>query len=601
MKLFLFTLFLSSSSLISFSQSTTLDVTFGTNGIVTTSIGAATSVIHSMVIQTDGKIVAAGTGSDGVTSEFAIARYKTDGTLDSTFDGDGKLTTGFGSQAEAFSVAIQNDGKIVAGGYMYNDSTWEFAIARYNTDGSIDSIFGGTGKIHMAIGSVDDEINAVCIQSDGKIVAVGYSNTAPDINTYTPAIAVVRYNSDGTLDGTFNGTGKVTTSLGLYDIGYSVEIQVNGKIVVGGTHVIGSNYEFLVVRYNIDGSLDNSFNSNGTAITAIGNVYDVVHSVAIQNDGKIVASGTSAVGTNYDNYVFALARYNSDGSIDSTFDSDGKVTISLGSYFDIAPSIAIQTDGKILVAGGVSNNGVSHDIGIVRYNDTGSIDTTFDGDGKVITSLNSNSTVYTLKLSGTRLYVAGAENQFLVAAYQEVFTLPVHLLSFTGFLQNNTTKLQWEASDLNVAKFSVERSNDGRNFINLGEVNSLINGSQNNYGFTDIRPLKGTNFYRLKMIENGGNFIYSKVIAVKMNANSLMKLFPNPATDLIQLQIPSLQKEKIILQITDAAGNIISRQVIVSPGTPISTSIDITELQKGVYFLSVNTSGKVQVNKFIKQ
>src|SRR5665647_806671 len=151
MKTFLLFTLLSVTCLISFSQSTSLDVTFGTNGIVTTPIGAAGSVIHGM--------------------------------------------------------AIQSDGKIVAAGYRYNDSTWEFAVARYNVDGSLDSTFDGDGKLTTAISTVDDEINAIAIQSDGKIVVAGYSNASGDINAYEPDLAVVRYNTDGSLDSTFNGNG----------------------------------------------------------------------------------------------------------------------------------------------------------------------------------------------------------------------------------------------------------------------------------------------------------------------------------------------------------------------------------------------------------
>ncbi|HEY8688053.1 MAG TPA: T9SS type A sorting domain-containing protein [Chitinophagaceae bacterium] len=600
MKTFLLFTLLSVTCLISFSQSTSLDVTFGTNGIVTTPIGAAGSVIHGMATQNDGKIVVAGSSNDGVNSEFAIARYNTNGSLDNTFDVDGKITTSFGSQAEAFCMAIQSDGKIVAAGYMYNDSTWEFAVARYNVDGSLDSTFDGDGKLTTAISTVDDEINAIAIQSDGKIVVAGYSNASGDINAYEPDLAVVRYNTDGSLDSTFNGNGILITSLGFYDVAYSVAIQTNGKIVLAGTHANGSNYEFLVVRYNIDGSLDNTFNGDGIITTAISSSYDVIHSIAIQNDGKIVASGVSGNGSTYD---FSLARYNTDGSLDSTFNDDGKLITAIGTSLDVPTSIVIGSDGKIVVAAGVTDYNNNRDIALVSYNSNGSSDNSFGLNGKIITAIDGNDITYAIKLTDSRIYVSGTNNQFLVAAYQTAFPLPVNLLSFTAALQNNTTKLQWQTTGESTSFFKIERSNDGRNFTNIGELPSLINSSaQKNYLFTDAQPLHGMNFYRLKMMDANGGFTYSKVVAVKMNENTvIMKIFPNPATDLIQIQIPSSQNEKITLQITDAGGKTIKQENVTSNGTTLFTSVDVTTLQKGGYFLSIKTNSGTQVQKFIKQ
>ena len=600
MKTFLLFTLLSVTCLISFSQSTSLDVTFGTNGIVTTPIGAAGSVIHGMAIQNDGKIVVAGTSNDGINSEFAIARYNTNGSLDNTFGIDGKITTSFGSQAEAFCMAIQSDGKIVAAGYMYNDSTWEFAVARYNVDGSLDSTFDGDGKLTTAISTVDDEINAIAIQSDGKIIVAGYSNASGDINAYEPDLAVVRYNTDGSLDSTFNGNGILITSLGFYDVAYSVAIQTNGKIVLAGTHANGSNYEFLVVRYNIDGSLDNTFNGDGIITTPISSSYDVIHSIAIQNDGKIVASGVSGNGSTYD---FSLARYNTDGSLDSTFNDDGKLITAIGTSLDVPTSIVIGSDGKIVVAAGVTDYNNNRDIALVSYNSNGSSDNSFGLNGKIITAIDGNDITYAIKLTDSRIYVSGTNNQFLVAAYQTAFPLPVNLLSFTAALQNNTTKLQWQTTGESTSFFKIERSNDGRNFTNIGELPSLINSSaQKNYLFTDAQPLHGMNFYRLKMMDANGGFTYSKVVAVKMNENTvIMKIFPNPATDLIQIQIPSSQNEKITLQITDAGGKTIKQENVTSNGTTLFTSVDVTTLQKGGYFLSIKTNSGTQVQKFIKQ
>ena len=155
-----------------------LDTSFDSDGKVTTAIGSAMTLLRSVAIQSDGKIVAAGYSDNGSNYDFALVRYNTDGSLDTSFDSDGKVTTAIGSGNDsAFSVAIQSDGKIVAAGYSTTVVTDDFALVRYNTDGSLDTSFDSDGKVTTAIGSGDDDAFSVAIQSDGKIVAAGYSTT----------------------------------------------------------------------------------------------------------------------------------------------------------------------------------------------------------------------------------------------------------------------------------------------------------------------------------------------------------------------------------------------------------------------------------------
>src|SRR3989304_3751293 len=166
----------------------------------------------------------------------------------------------------------------------------------------------------------------------------------------------------GSLDTTFSSDGKVTTAIGSSDdYGYSVAVQTDGKIVVAGRSYNGANDDVAVVRYNSDGSLDNSFDGDGKLTTAIGNSYDYGYSVAVQTDGKIVVAGFSYNGANDD---FAVVRYNSDGSLDNSFDGDGKLTIAIGSSYDEGRSVAVHPDGKIVVAG-LSDNGPDYDFAVV--------------------------------------------------------------------------------------------------------------------------------------------------------------------------------------------------------------------------------------------
>ena len=365
-----------------------LDISFDGDGKVTTAVGSGNDYAYSVAIQSDGKIVVAGeSGNSPGNRDFALTRYNANGSLDISFDGDGKVTTDFGSRFDdvAYSVAIQSDGKIVVAGYSLNSGgNWDFALTRYNANGSLDISFDGDGKVTTDFGSIDTAYS-VAIQSDGKIVVAGYSGNTPANSDF----ALTRYNSNGSLDTTFDGDGKVTTAIGISsDYAFSVAIQSDGKIVVAGYSLnSGGNWDFALTRYNANGSLDISFDGDGKVTTDFGGALDRAVSVAIQSDGKIVAAGYSDNGSNRD---FALTRYNSNGSLDTTFDGDGKVTTDFGSI-DTALSVAIQSDGKIVVAGYSGNTPFNWDFALTRYNSNGSLDTTFDGDGKVTTAIGISS------------------------------------------------------------------------------------------------------------------------------------------------------------------------------------------------------------------
>jgi uncharacterized delta-60 repeat protein len=375
-----------------------LDSSFDSDGKVITVLGASNESVNSVALQSDGKIVVAGSSNNGSSNEFAVARYNTDGSLDSSFDSDGKVTTTIGSNADAYSVAIQSDGKIVVAGNTIIGGRDKIAVARYNTDGSLDSSFDSDGKVTTTIGE-SDYANSVVVQSDGKIVVAGSSATGGDSN-----FALIRFNTDGSLDSSFDPA--VTPIGSSNDEAYSVAIQSNGKIVVAGYSDNGAQRVFAVVRYNTDGSLDSSFDSDGKVTTAIGS-DDLAKSVAIQSDGKIVVAGSSNNGSDND---FALIRYNGDGSLDSSFDSDGIAITVFGSSSDFGNSVAIQSDGKIVVAGS-SNNGSNNEFAVARYNTDGSLDSSFDSDGKVTTAIGLGDYAFSLALqSDGKIVVAGSSN-----------------------------------------------------------------------------------------------------------------------------------------------------------------------------------------------
>lgn len=387
-----------------------LDPTFGTGGKLTTQIGSSKSEALAVALQADGKFVASGYSANNVNTDFALARYNANGTLDTTFGTGGKVVTDFGSADNvSLALAIQPaDGKLVAAGCSSNGADDDFALVRYNPDGSLDATFGAGGIVTTNFNNSTDCINAVAVQSDGKIVAAGYY-----FNGSYFRFALARYNTNGTLDDTFGTGGKVMTRFtNLDDLAWAIIIQTDGKIIAAGE----ADTDFAVARYNTDGSLDATFDVDGKVRTSLVK-FDSAYGAALQTDGKILAAGESGSGTNSD---FAAVRYNSDGSLDASFDGDGIAVISVGAGDEFATSVAIDTSGKI-VLGGFSSNGANDDFAVVRLNAGGTLDSSFgSGGGKVLTDFGGGSFDYISAVAasaGRIIAVGSAGANFAAAAY----------------------------------------------------------------------------------------------------------------------------------------------------------------------------------------
>jgi uncharacterized delta-60 repeat protein len=384
-----------------------LDNTFGLNGIVTTPVGTAYDYAESIAIQDDGKIVIAGGSYNGIVENFAAVRYSMNGKLDNAFGENGTIITSIDSSiGSAHSVAVQSDGKIVAAGDSYNGNNDVITLVRYNVNGFKDNAFGKNGIVKTHIGNSVDEANSIAIQDNDKIIVAGKSDNGSNTD-----FAVVRYNNNGTLDNTFGTNGIVTTPIGNSDdYAKSVAIQSDGKTIAAGSSYNGNDRDFCVVRYNLDGTLDNTFGTSGIVTTPIGDSYDEAYAVDIQANGKIVAAGNSNNGNDDD---FALIRYNSNGSLDSTFGASGIVTTQVGGSNDEISSIAIQSNGKILAAGNFySEKTFSEDIALLRYNSDGTLDTEF-GDNGIITASGLRSDDYATALAVQKdggIVIAGTNN-----------------------------------------------------------------------------------------------------------------------------------------------------------------------------------------------
>jgi len=358
----------------------TLDTTFNGTGAVTTNLADDTT--EAVVIQSDGKIVVTGSKYDATahTSEYFVLRYNTNGTLDTTFNASGVVTASIDKNKPntAADVKIQTDGKIVVCGTSYIGSYKDMAIIRLNTNGTLDNTFNGTGKVTSGfLKSGSDRIEKLAVQSDGKILAAGY--------TSTNNISLARYNANGTLDTSFNTKGYVTsnfqhTYFGNFFNSLAVLSQTDGKILIVGDYYssVSNNQEIFVRRYNPSGTVDTTFGTSGMASLGINAKWTISNAAILQTDGKIMIVGSSYVGT--DN-VFTLVRFNTNGTLDTTFNGTGfsNTTISVNSEGN---SILLQPDGKILVGGWITN-GADKDLLLMRYNTNGTLDSTFNGNGKV--------------------------------------------------------------------------------------------------------------------------------------------------------------------------------------------------------------------------
>jgi uncharacterized delta-60 repeat protein len=346
-----------------------LDKTFGTKGAAVLS-GTDDYVADGMALQADGKVVVAGSllPQFGGLQPLAVARFTNTGQPDLDFGTGGLVTASLplaGLHAHAYAVTVQSDGKIVATG-TGDDSVHSFlAVVRFTSTGALDSTFGSGGKVVTNAGNLiqgrpsDDVGNSVVVQSDGKIVVAGRSNGA---------LLLARYTSAGVLDTTFHSNGLVSGGTAAINAANSVTLQPDGKIVVAGiaANDQANDFDFQVARYLSNGDPDTTFHSTGFVTTDFGANNDQAYHVAVQPDGRIVVAGVSNAGGNDD---FALARYNADGTLDDTFHATGTVTTRIGNAADNLHGLALQGDGKILAAGYTATNlaGTEFGISVARY------------------------------------------------------------------------------------------------------------------------------------------------------------------------------------------------------------------------------------------
>ncbi|MBP7400651.1 MAG: T9SS type A sorting domain-containing protein [Chitinophagales bacterium] len=519
-RIFFVASFLLLQSFISYSQTSgVLDITFGDTGTFTTAFGPQYDVPQGLIIQPDGKIVVSGTAGtiDGTVTNLVLIRLNPDGTYDTSFGEDGIASVDLGISQfveQSIPLAIQDDGKLVTVLHKKNGDYYDYAAIRFNTDGTLDTSFDGDGIAEQDVFYQNDFPTAVAIQSNGKILVYG---TGTSGSFYK--IGLVRFNSDGSLDESFSIDGQF-----IYDFGYGdnsssdVHVLPDGKIMLAGYAAMdGTSRDVFAIKLNEDGSFDTSFGEDGIAVFAISVYFDFCGSSFIKEDGKILFCGSITPGSgDYD--PFAL-QINADGTMDTSFGTDGITVIDLGDRPDYGRFITEQSDGKILITG-YNDQFDTIKCVVIRLNEDGSLDNTFGTEGKTIFSTGNPD------YRGEAMAIQN-DGKILVTGWNRAGTIGGGGLSF-----------EW----------SVSR-------------------------FTTSTP-----------------------VAIQSINELSITLYPNPVSDNLIIQVPDVNT-KYTLQIVNSNGELISEQIINH--TSYKT-ISVQHLPSGFYFLQLKNENENYVMPFQK-
>ncbi len=489
------------------SAQASLDTTFNHTGqLVSTISGHA----KSCIAQPDGKIIIGGYGNYNQVSRYKITRVQNNGNLDSTFGSNGLVIDSFfhTEHDEILSMLLQPDGKIIAIGRSDSFTTFSISVARYLPNGLHDSSFATNGQLLLPQATYGSAI-AAALQPDGKIIIAGSHN----------GFGLLRLTSNGIIDNNFGTNGFVSMFIGTanYGGGQAVAVQADGKILIGGSSYHNTFYWAAIGRFNIDGSIDNSFGTNGIAEYSMRGYYDEINCIVIQPDGKIICSGNSTInasGGNPATTAFMILRLDTTGQMDNTFNSTGQLIKSIGNRTDKCYQSILQNDGKIIVGGYSTNANINIDFAVCRLLANGTDDNTFGGNGFVTSNINQNSSNFN---DYGQSMCMQPDGKIVLAGYSVL----------SGF-----------------GNFSAMR------FLNTNVV-----------GITS--PNK--------------------------NTSAWISLYPNPSRDIIYLK-STISLQDASLQIINQQGQIVMQQQHINGN---HSTLPIGNLTKGIYVVQIVTQGKI--------
>jgi len=512
-----------------------------------------------------------------------VASAQTPGSLDTTFGNGGKVDVVIEDYAFGLSIGMQADQKVIMGGFSVNPSFPVFALLRLNTDGSLDNSFGLNGIVfNNNIG--EHYGKEVLVQPDGKIILVG--EVYNSMQSPPQDISISRYDQDGSVDVSFGSNGIIRHDLAItYEEVNTAALQADGKIVLGG-FVQGDLSGAFIARFNPNGSIDNTFNNDGYMLVEE-DIYSSIKDIVILPDGRILAVGKSDESGQWgdpDGSDIMLLRFNPDGSLDPSFDNDGKVITSItGSYIE-ASGVDLQTDGKIVISG---NHFISSSVAefiIARYNINGSIDNSFGVNGMQIISFNggyetSNSIV--IQPGGDILVGGGID-----------YGLPTQRFALACFTPSGDLDLQFDNDGKVETNFSGQ-SNDAIQRLLLQPDGKVVAGGYAKAG--------GVTSFALARYHTG-NFLGNPEYTGSYNLIP-MKLYPNPSSDIINVEFQLTSGADVTIQITDITGRILNQQLYTGEASEGNNfqSINLpSSLSAGIYVLTLITNNGSSSVQFVK-
>ncbi len=599
-----------------------LDNSFGTNGYSSHNVYDR-SFAHDLGLQQDGKILLAGQDFNDftVTENIGVMRLNTDGSIDSTFNDDGRLAINYGWTEEAHTIIQQPDGKIILTGHTDYDlptntiesNKLNIFVARLLSNGYPDSSFGTNGFYTLDVNHASSDFSKnMLLLEDGKIICSGATSTNANQNAL-----MVRLTPDGKLDSTFGINGIAQNIFGFQSMYWRMARQADGKIIVVGQTIFSSlNYDFLVQRFNADGSIDSTFGTNGSFTTQLGQKAEKFEDVAIQSDGKIVCAGYSA--NNESNKATGDAvvmRLNPNGTLDNTFDGDGIYVLNIVEGFDETKACLIDHDGNIVVTGfahKISTAGGSifafrlkNGTCSSSYSISASGDINFCQGGKVTLTVSPGASSYQWINNGNNIggatsvsYVAKNSGHYscAVAANCGVVTTntiivkensnPKAKITPSGTVsicEGDKTKLQANTGsslDYQWYKDGAEISGATESFYKASVAGSYTVLTTSNKGCTKLSTPT--------MVE-----ITCKS---ELNSDIVFSIYPNPNQGKLSIDGYFPPNKTLMCDVYNVVGEKVFTVNVVAENNTIP--LDISFLKEGMYFLSINEHDKNRWEKF---
>ena len=610
---YLFTIFFSASLLILHAQPGTIDKTYGVNGNVSVYNKLYTS---AAAVQADDKLLLGGYDStQGQDHRFLLTRHNKDGSMDHSFGIEGTATITVDDLQKDVKaslgwtdIALQPDGKIVAAGNVgWNNDFFPYppvqydidiVVARFLPDGTLDETFGTGGRVVTNFDFMEN-ITGVAIQSDGKIV-VGGDQTIDQFGN-SNGFLLARYNKNGTLDSSFGNNEGYAIYYERGSYAKDLLLQPDGKIVMGGEQLPD---EFIVTRYLPNGLLDESFGNGGRVLTRFPNARSGVSitSITLDEKGRIAVTGN----LNY-NQAVEIVRYLPNGSLDNSFDEDGKLELPTNglSFTGIQSNSILAQPGNKLVVTSLASGLI-----LTGLNENGSLDASFGTDkGQTAVTDNIGYNIEYLKAvmqPDGRIVVAGTSFKFVS---NNVYTNTYYLNRFNGYptkvplairikrwLQNHTLSWKGLPAEDKISYYTVEQSANGTSgFSPVAKVSGAAN--LKDYSITNSHLLQGNNYYRIKAVSTDGVVRYSEVVSADNTANTA-SVYPNPAKNYVTVQ-GLAANETANISIKDGSGNVLARGV--STGSAQYRSQLGNNMQPGTYYVNITTGSKTEVLKFVKE